>query len=313
MTSALVVFLIILAVALESVGTYISVVGLAAAFGKGSMLLIVAVILDIVKLTVAGVFFKMRHVFSLTAKLYIIPAVIVMMLITSWGIMGYLQQSFNASLVPLQKVELQLQNDSEMLDRQRLRLDEIHAHIDSIGKNYITKRMEERASLEPEINKLQKSITVLEARVIDNNMKVLELQSHAGPITAISKNFDVSAATAANVIIGLIMFVFDPLTIALMAMAMAISKYYEEKNKPLIGESGNEPPVEIYFNEQSDQTHSNEEANDDTMKSDAANVEQRRQDIEDPFHDVKPAQIYDDTRNMDALLNQYRNNNKKGK
>lgn len=288
----LIVFLIVLAVSLEAVGTYISVIGLASSFGKTSLLLLVAIILDVVKLTMVGTYFKMRHVFSMTAKLYMIPAVIVMMLITSWGIMGYLQQSFNSSLIPLQKAEISLMNDKHLLETHEARLNEINTHLNSIGKNYISKRMEERKSLTPEIESLQTEIGELRTSIAENEIKVIELQNHTGPITAISKNFDVSTATAANVIIGMIMFVFDPLTIALMGMAMAISRYYEDKN----GSPKTEQPKPIIIG-------SNKPIVDDTIE---VPKEKYPPEIDDPFYDVKPSILHEEDRDMSSIIDQYK-------
>jgi hypothetical protein len=236
-------------------GAYFSVTGLGVLFsGASTAVIVMASALEFAKLVTASYLEQKWKETTLFLKVYLTSAVFILMLITSAGIFGYLSNAFQQQNIKLQQVDREIlvfttkittneeqikqftsqitnlqQNSGTLLDKGRVNSRLIRS-IDSrdrqIGKinDKITKLQEENAKNNEEINKIR--------------LNNLDLEKEVGGFKFVAQAFDVELDRVVKWFMFLIVFVFDPLAIALV---IALNKLLKE-NKPKIEE--NEPLVE---------------------------------------------------------------------
>jgi hypothetical protein len=249
------VLLFMAAVVVAGTGAYFSVTGLGVLFsGASTAVIVMASALEFAKLVTASYLEQKWKETTLFLKVYLTSAVFILMLITSAGIFGYLSNAFQQQNIKLQQVDREIlvfttkittneeqikqftsqitnlqQNSGTLLDKGRVNSRLIRS-IDSrdrqIGKinDKITKLQEENAKNNEEINKIR--------------LNNLDLEKEVGGFKFVAQAFDVELDRVVKWFMFLIVFVFDPLAIALV---IALNKLLKE-NKPKIEE--NEPLVE---------------------------------------------------------------------
>lgn len=94
------IFTLIVAVIISAVAAYYSIVGLTAIFAAAVIpIIIMGAVLEVGKIT-AAVWLKINwHRASLTYKLYLVPAVALLMLLTSMGIFGFLSKAHSDQIL----------------------------------------------------------------------------------------------------------------------------------------------------------------------------------------------------------------------
>lgn len=243
-------FLAVLAITIAATAAYFSIYGLALVFsGAIIAVAVMASALEVGKLALTSVVFHYWRQFHPLATLYYVLAIIGLMIITSWGIYGFLSAAYQKSLIPLQQVEIktnQLQDRLVLLDqeydRRIERLAQMDTIISSIGANYITRRMEEMEKQAPERDDLIERTKQIEQEKIellqdsaDLQNQTIEIESHIGPIVNIARQFGIEKDQAIHYLILLFIFVFDPLAIGLTIAVNTIIKI-DKQSKRLDGD-----------------------------------------------------------------------------
>lgn len=165
-------------------------------------------------------------------KAYLVVATVVLMLITSLGIFGYLSAGHNEQLAPMANVTIQsqalerqiAQKDGEvkrlearvaLLDRNVASFIDNNRAQSGLRANQVLKK--EREQLQGQIDAGYATINDLNNRLIPFKQQTSEVQAKLGPIQNVADFFGwTDSAAAVRFIIGMIMLVFDPLAIVLM-------------------------------------------------------------------------------------------------
>ena len=245
------------ALALSSVAAYYSIIGLTAIFaGAVIPVIIMGSILEVGKITTTVWLRKYWNRAGWVLKLYLVPAVIALALLTSMGIFGFLSKAHmdqgvtsgdSQAKVSLYDEKIKTQRDNVELARKALQ--QMDAQVDQmLGRTDSDKGAEravairrqqakERTSLQNEIGVAQKEIQKLNeerAPIAAENRKV---EAEVGPIKYIAAliygdNADQNMLeSAVRWVIILLVAVFDPLAIALVLAANA-SKEWDEEEEP---------------------------------------------------------------------------------
>lgn len=227
------IFLIFLAaLSIEAIGTYVSVIGLSSTFQGDPIILTLAIILDFAKIIGVSLLYKKWNVMPFLMKAYLLPAVVVLMMITSYGAAGYLSDKFTLATLPAKEAQIELVASESEKAKAEARLKQINDGLAAINADYITKRLEESKAKAPEIERLNARIIELDKSIPLLKQKIVNIEAHVGPISYVSKTFDVSNETALSYIIGLVIIVFDPLAIMLIiAGNFLIAQRDEERAK----------------------------------------------------------------------------------
>jgi hypothetical protein len=238
-------FTLAVALLIEIVGAYYSITGLAAIFsGAVIPILIMGGSLELGKV-VAAIWLKNNwERASLQFKAYLLPAVIVLMLITSMGIFGFLSKAHNDQNLVSGDVQgkiaiydEKIRTARDNIDANRKALKQMDEAVDQImGRSNDEKgadkavairrgQQKERARLQSEISAEQKTIIALNEERAPIAAEVRKVEAEVGPIKYIAKliyddNPDTNILEKAVVwVIMIIVAVFDPLALVLILAA----------------------------------------------------------------------------------------------
>jgi hypothetical protein len=229
---------------MEAIGSYISVIGLSSLFAGDLVILVMAVILDVAKVTSVSFLYKNWSELKGAMKGYFLVAVIVLMTITSSGAFGYLSNAFQKAVQPNKELSLKLDASKTQIDSltteisqltdQRKNLD---AQVAQLPANRVKDRQRLLASFKPDYDRInarmkddQDKLDKLKDSQLTLQTSDIDKQVHIGPIAYIAQAFGVTMEQASKYIILVIISVFDPLAIMLiLAGNFSLEKYRREK------------------------------------------------------------------------------------
>ena len=255
------------ALSLSVIAAYYSIMGLAAIFAAAVIpIIIMGSILELGKVVVTLWLHEYWRQCRLLMKMYLVPAVAVLMLITSMGIFGFLSKAHSdQSLVSgdvqakISVYDEKIRTAKDNIDANRKALKQMDEAVDQVmGRSADEKgadkavsirrsQAKERARLLSEIAAEQKTIaTVNEARA-PIAAEVRKVEAEVGPIKYIaaliySDTTDVNMLEAAvRWVIILLVVVFDPLAI-MMLLAATESLKWERRAREDRAAMGIVPP-----------------------------------------------------------------------
>lgn len=256
---------LLVALSLSSVAAWYSIIGLTAIFaGAVIPVIIMGGILEVGKITTTVWLRKYWHRASWVLKLYLVPAVIALALLTSMGIFGFLSKAHmeqgitsGDSQAKLSLYDEKIKTQRDNIELARKALTQMDNQVDqrlsrgdsenSAERAVQIRRQQsgERSKLQKEIGDAQKEIAKLNeerAPIAAENRKI---EAEVGPIKYIAAliygdNADNNTLEdAVRWVIILLVIVFDPLAIALVLAANASKEW--DKEEPVKEESGYEP------------------------------------------------------------------------
>lgn len=245
------------ALSLSTVAAYYSIYGLTAIFaGAVIPIIIMGGILEVGKIVTTVWLRKYWHRCSWLLKVYLVPAVVLLALLTSMGIFGFLSKAHtDTGLVSgdvqakLSLIDEKIKTQRDNIEIARKALQQMDAQVDarlSRGESeqgaeravqIRRQQATERAKLQKEIGDAQKVIASLNeerAPIAAENRKV---EAEVGPIKYIAAliygdNPDANLLEkAVRWVIILLVIVFDPLAIALVLAANASKDWDKEKKE----------------------------------------------------------------------------------
>ena len=243
---------LLVALAISTVAAYYSIVGLMAIFaGATTAIAIMGVVLEIGKLVCASWTFQNWKTSPFTIRSYFIVAVVVLMLITSLGIFGFLsrahitQSSPTALLVErIERINLKVNQRQTQVSRYQGRLDTLDQALQRyIELGAISKGLSKIGAMDNETNLLKTKISTLETEIdgltdkkygLKTELNLAEVE--VGPIRYVASMIydDVSESQleeAVRWIIILLIFVFDPLAVVLVIAANISLRDYRRERK----------------------------------------------------------------------------------
>ena len=239
------------ALAISTVAAYYSIIGLMAIFaGATTAIAIMGVVLEIGKLICASWTFQNWKSSPLSIRSYFISAIVVLMLITSLGIFGFLswahiQQSSPTSLLEerIERIDLKVNQRQTQINRYQGRLNTLDDALQKyIELGAISKGLSKIGAMDNETNLLKTKISNLETEIdgltdekygMKTELNLAEVE--VGPIRYVASMLydDVSESQleeAVRWIIILLIFVFDPLAVIMVIAAnISLRDYRKEK------------------------------------------------------------------------------------
>lgn len=224
--------LILSALIISAVAGYFSIYGLASMFtGAFWPVVVMGSALEIGKLVSASYVYRYWKKINFLLKSYLISAILVLMLITSMGIFGFLSAAYQEDSMPLKEMEqtivLLKSEKEEILFRKR----QIDADIASLPSNYISGRERLMKQYGPEVNKINLRLDNIASETLSLSKTKLNQEAHTGPIIYIAKVFEKDVDDAIKYMILLLVVVFDPLAVILVISAnIALRDHKEAKH-----------------------------------------------------------------------------------
>lgn len=231
---------------------YYSIVGLMAIFaGATTAIAVMGVCLEIGKLICASWTFQNWKTSPVSIRSYFILAVVILMLITSLGIFGFLsrahiQQSNPTSLLEerIERIDLKVEQRQTQINRYQGRLNTLDQALQKyIELGAISKGLSKIGAMDNETNLLKTKVEGLENEIdglsdekyeLKTNLSLAEVET--GPIRYVASMLynDVSESeleSAVRWIIILLIFVFDPLAVVLVIAANISLRDYRRERK----------------------------------------------------------------------------------
>ena len=239
---------------LATTAAYFSIVGLMTIFsGAAIAIAFMATVLEFGKIvSAAWLHYEWDRINNLV-RAYFTTAVVVLMLITSMGIFGYLSKAHIDASITGDSYSLEASIVDKRLDGKQLQLDNLTGRLESLDYVLQTSQPKDRNYVNkvqtPERNEINANIDILVDEIVSlNEQKMpilrqqLDQEAELGPVKYIADMIYGDDAesyydNAVRWIILTIIFVFDPLAIMLLIVSTAAFKREREAPaKPLIDE-----------------------------------------------------------------------------
>lgn len=251
--------LLITALALSTIAAAYAVIGLTAIFAaSATSIMIMGGTLEAAKLVVASWLYKNWKEIPAIMKVYFTSALVILMLLTSMGIFGYLSKAHLDQAVPTSDlvskvifIDEQISNQRQNIDAARKTITQLDRQVEetlnrttdatdnvAVNRSVTIRRAQarERQTLSEEIKQAQEEISRLNTERQPLSQQVRQVEAEVGPIKYIAAliygnnpSQDL-LETAVRWVIILIVIVFDPLAV-LMLMA-----WTREVNKKIVPE-----------------------------------------------------------------------------
>ena len=258
--------MLFLALVVAGCAGYFSVWGLSQLFaGASTAVIIMATGLEVAKIITTTALHRYWSKTSGMLKAYLTISVVVLMIITSAGIYGFLSNAYQKTA---NKLEIQngqvsvltgkkdlfqknIDDNQKIIDQKNKRIDQLSdlrrnqetrldAAENSRGKNSaradIKSSNDEIQKLTNDIDALNLKNSYLSDSISKYNTSVLELNANSelagevGPLKYISELTGTPMAKVVNMLILLLIFVFDPLAVALVLMTNRVFEIENEDN-----------------------------------------------------------------------------------
>ena len=230
------------AILLSGIAAYYSVIGLASIFmGAFWPIVFMGSCLEFAKLVTASWLYRNWKTAPVLLKSYLTVAVLLLMLITSMGIFGFLAKSHIDSTLDAgsNSVELKTLNQQEKIAKDRLDYLLARAKDPSTASNKLDRQIQTTQKELTEVNK--KRLPLLK----ENNKLVADI----GPIKYVGDMFfegDDAVDKAVRLVIIIIMVVFDPLAVLLLIAGNISLLQRKEETKPKDWEQVWQPKSEAW-------------------------------------------------------------------
>lgn len=194
-----------------------SVSGLARLFtGAAVAVTMMGASLELAKFVAAAFLHRVWGRLNVFYRTYLLISVIVLSGITSMGIFGFLSDAYQASSSDLQMYAVKIQAMKDEQTRNSNEISRLTRSVDEIPANRVSKRMELRAQLEPQMKDLLAKNDKAAEEIKQMDLKVLEIKNKVGPLIYIAKAFNQDIDTVVKWLILVFVSVFDPLAICLV-------------------------------------------------------------------------------------------------
>jgi phage shock protein PspC (stress-responsive transcriptional regulator) len=286
-SSWLKVLVAIAAISVAGAAAFFSVTGLGLLFSGATLsVMIMAGTLEFAKIVAATYLKQSWTTIRGLTKWYLTLAVVILMLITSAGIFGYLSNAFQAQNIRLDQIDREIavyemritQNNSEiernteyLQTLQDIRISQEQSIATIVDRSLSTARLTQMvASSDAQMVEVSNRIVELVESnsrnyEIINTIKLdnIDVEREIGGFRFIAESFDIPLNTVVKFFILLIVFVFDPLAIALVIAFNA-----------LLMSSGNKRVYEVYgeHEKNNDNIIENVNANDGLLELDDAKL-----------------------------------------
>jgi len=246
---------LLVALSLSTIAAWYSIIGLTAIFaGAVVPIIIMGTALEFAKITTTVWLRKYWYRCSFIMKVYLVPAVVLLALLTSMGIFGFLSKAHLDQNIGSGDVQAQVSLLDEKIATQRETIKSsksMLAQMDQQVNDIMTKgdseksversvtirkqQAKERASLQKDIEVANKEIAKLNEERAPIASELRKVEAEVGPIKYIAAliygdNADANMLEAAvRWVIILLVVVFDPLAIMLV-LAANQSKEWDENN-----------------------------------------------------------------------------------
>jgi len=213
---------------LSGTAAYYSVLGLAAIFnGAVTPIIVMGISLEFAKVVTASYLYRNWKHISIAMKSYMTVAVVMLVLLTSMGIFGFLSKAHlehaATSGADVSAVYEEVKSEVDVDTKIVADADKQLAMLDKTAKDYNTIRQQQRMRKEITADKKAaiKRLRENNKKLAAANLEIKKIEVEVGPLKYIAELIYGAAAgshldSAVRAVIMMLIFVFDPLAILLL-------------------------------------------------------------------------------------------------
>jgi len=223
--------LILVTIAIASAAAYFSVYGMAQLFtGAIISVIIMGASIEAGKLVAASFLYRYWTKIGLALKAYLLTAILILMVITSMGIFGFLTAAYQKDTIPLaemdQKITL-LETERQELVARRDRIDK---QVEGISANMVRSKERLATSFQTERNAIETRLGELTPELQHLKTEQINVKAKVGPIMLVAEVMGEDPNKAVFWFILILISVFDPLAVALtLSVNIALRIRKEDK------------------------------------------------------------------------------------
>lgn len=234
-----VILLFASALGVSAVAGYFSIVGLMAIFPAAAMsILAMGIVLEVAKLVTASWLYQNWERANILMKIYFVPAVAILSIITSMGIFGFLSKAHidqgvesGDATAKIERLDIRIASNDKAIARAQSTLDNFDATLDRYTElGYVTRGLdarkeqaEERVAMRAIIDEAEADNDVLYDKRSEMSAEVRAFEVEVGPIKYIAdliyEDGRENLEEAVRAVIIMLVLVFDPLAILLVIAA----------------------------------------------------------------------------------------------
>lgn len=258
------------AIIVEVCAVFFSVYGLMKLFSGAAIAIgIMAASLEIAKVTSASYLYRYWEEISKFFKSYMTMAVVILMLITSLGIYGFLSNAFQSSTIGFEKEAAKMilyedeitriKEDNNILKSEKndlrnsmnaelsgLTIKDESRYVDVNKRTAVSKRYQSLIKeKDKEITFNNGKIESFSKQINDLKITMIDTGADVGPIIFVSRAFGLDVSTVVQYLILLFIIVFDPLALALIIALNKVVIENHEADEPKIKKNVIEAKEEI--------------------------------------------------------------------
>jgi len=197
---------------------FFSVFGLSKLFAGAQLaVIIMAGSLEFGKLVAASFLYRYWDKINLPHKTYMTIATVILILITSAGIFGFLSNAYQGATVGFEKESTALiyKQDrlDQLLDDKVFLKEELEAAVSELPENYRTAKRKLREEYQPQISQINKDILALKGEVGELKIALVETGVDVGPAIYLARIFNTDVDSVVKFFIFILIFVFDPMAV----------------------------------------------------------------------------------------------------
>ena len=220
---------------------FFSVFGLSKLFAGAQLsVIIMAGSLEFTKLVAASFLYQYWYNVSKILKAYLSIGVVILVLITSAGIFGYLSNAYQGATLAFEKETTTLfykEDRLKQLEEDKVYLkEELEQSLSSLPDNYITAKRKLREDYNPKVLVVNDEILKIKQEIGDLKVALIETGVDVGPAIYLARVFDTDVDTVVKFFIFILIFVFDPMALAMVlawntAVGRRSFEVYQEGDK----------------------------------------------------------------------------------
>jgi len=206
------------ALAIAGSAAFFSVFGLSKLFAGAQLsVIIMAGSLEFGKLVAASFLYRYWKSINIIHRTYMTIATIILVLITSAGIFGFLSNAYQGATVGFEKESTALIYKEDRLEQlqedKKFLKEELEAAVSELPDNYRTAKRKLREEYQPKINQINTNMMDLKSEIGDLKIALVETGVDVGPAIYLARVFDTDVDTVVKFFIFILIFVFDPMAV----------------------------------------------------------------------------------------------------
>ena len=256
------------AILIAGSAAFFSVFGLSKLFAGATLsVIIMAGSLEFGKLVAASFLYRYWDKINFLQKFYMSLATVILIVITSAGIFGFLSNAYQGATVEFEKQSTSLMFMEERLDQLQedkvFLKDELEQAISELPENYRTAKKKLREDYQPQITEINQMMLNLKGEMGNLKTTLVETGVDVGPAIYLARIFQTDIDTVVKFFILVLIFVFDPMAVMfIISYNVALEHTEDEEDEQTVvtekkkrwwevyGEKEEEPPQEELLQEE---------------------------------------------------------------